>query len=289
MRGVIVGISCIAVVCGALFFALKGSLPSSSVEEVGKEGSLRVPMELENSQIEDKAGVQVPLDIAMTDQDGKSMLLQDYFSSSDTRPAILSIGYYGCPMLCSLVLNGMLDGLKELSYDIGKDYRIISVSIDDREGPDLARKKRDAYTAALGVPAEYEKAWTFHVMSATEAKRLSDAVGFNYYFDKKNDQFAHGAGFFVLSPKGVLARTLFGISFSPSDIKLALSEAADGKIGSFIDQVLLSCFHYNPDSHRYGVYIFGVMRLGGILTILILGTILLLYFRGERKREIPLA
>jgi protein SCO1/2 len=183
----------------------------------------------------------------------------------------------------------MVEGLKQVSYKMGKDYRVVSVSIDDREKPDLAKKKQENYLGAMNMSPEQSDAWNFHVMTSGEAKRLANAVGFNYYFDEKNDQFAHGAGFFALSPKGILSRTLFGITYTPSDIKLALSEAADGKIGSFVDRVLLSCFHYDPDSHRYGVYIFGVMRLGGILTILILGTVLLLYFRGEKKRVTPLA
>lgn len=272
-------------------FALLSYWPKpveTHVVEQEKEGSLLVPRELEDTNIEDKAGTKMPLDVAMIDQDGKAVVLGDYFSSTNPRPVILTIGYYGCPMLCSLVLNGMVEGLKELSYKIGKDYRVISVSIDDREKPDLAFKKQEAYLGTMNVPPEDRDVWTFHVMTAGEAKRLSDAVGFKYYWDEKNAQFAHGAGFFALSPEGVLARTLFGISFNPSDIKLALSEAADGKIGSFIDKVLLSCFHYDPDSHRYGVYIFGVMRLGGILTILILATVLFLFFRGEKKRVSPL-
>lgn len=247
------------------------------------EGSLRVPKELEMAQMEDRAGTKVPLDVEMTDQDGRVVRLGDYFSASDPRPVILTLGYYGCPMLCSLVLNGLIDGLKGVSFKPGQDFHMLSVSIDDREKPDLAKKKRMAYLGALGGSADADW-WQFHVMTAANAKALADAVGFNYTYDKKNDQFAHGAGFFVVSPAGVLSRTLFGINFSPSDIKLALSEAADGKIGSFVDRVLLSCFHYDPDSHRYGVYIFGVMRLGGILTIIILGVVLLMFFRGERKR-----
>lgn len=284
-------IGLIGLIIGAVFFALLSYWPGPVEDQVaqdeGKQGSLLVPRELENTNIEDKAGAKLPLDIAMTDQDGKAVVLGDYFTST-SRPVILTIGYYGCPMLCSLVLNGMVEGLKRVNYKIGEEYRIVSVSIDERETYDLARKKQEAYSAALGIPAEQKDAWTFHVMTAGEAKRLADAAGFHYYFDKKNDQFAHGAGFFVLSPLGVLSRTLFGISFEPKDIKLALSEAADGKIGSFVDRVLLSCFHYDPDSHRYGVYIFGVMRLCGILTILILGTVLILFFRGEKKRVIPL-
>lgn len=247
------------------------------------EGSMRVPQALENAQIDDKAGAKVPLDVQLTDQDGSVVTLGQYFSATDTRPVILTLGYYGCPMLCSLVMNGLTDALKSVSFKPGKDYRVVSVSIDSREKPDLAKKKQAAYLGAMGAD-EHADWWKFHVATAEEAKRLADAVGFRYEFDRKIDQFAHGAGFFVLSPEGVLARTLFGITYKPSDVKLALSEAADGKIGSFVDRVLLSCFHYDPDSHRYGVYIFGVMRVGGILTILILGSVLLVYFRQERKR-----
>lgn len=248
----------------------------------GGEGSLRVPKELEKAQIEDKAGAEVPLDVKLVDQDGNERLLGSYFADDDTRPVILTLGYYGCPMLCSLVMNGMVETLKNLSFKAGKDYHIVSVSIDDREAPSLAKLKQKAYLGAMNAD-ENASWWSFHTTTATEAKRLADAVGFNYAFDKKIDQFAHGAGFFVLSPKGVLSRTLFGISYAPTDVKLALSEATDGKIGSFIDRVLLSCFHYDPDAHRYGVYIFGVMRVAGFLTVIILGAVLMFYFRQERR------
>lgn len=268
-----------------LVFALVLMTTSLGAMEPGEEGSLRVPKALENSQIEDKAGAKVPGDIHLKNHLGQEKLLQDYFSGENKMPAtILTIGYYGCPMLCSLVLNGLVEGLKNVNYQLGKDYQIISVSIDDKESYELAEQKRQTYLKALDVPAEKEKNWSFHVMSSADAKRLSDTVGFNYYFDERNNQYAHGAGFFVLSKDLVLSRTLFGIQFAPQDIKLALSEAAEGKIGSFVDQVLLSCFHYDPDSHKYGVYIFGVMRLGGILTIIILGLVLLFYFRNERRR-----
>lgn len=250
------------------------------------EGSLLLPHELQNAQLEDKAGVLVPLDIALTNQDGTALRLGDYFSPSDSRPVVLVLGYYGCEQLCGLVATGVVKGLKQVSFKPGLDYRLISVSIDPRESIGLAKTKQELFTEALGISKDNRSSWNFHVTSSEEALRLSQAVGFNYYYDKKVDQFAHGAGFFVLTPAGVLARTLFGISFKPSDIKLALSEAAEGKIGSFLDRVILSCFHYDPDSHRYGVYVFGVMRLGGILTILLLGGVLLMYFRKERKRSV---
>lgn len=264
-----------------MFFLLWAYLFASMLIAEG-EGSLRMPKEMAESELLDKAGAHLPLDVEITNQDGRKIKLASYFSAEDQRPLILTLGYYGCPMLCSLVLNGLVESLKKLSFQPGDDYRLISVSIDDRETYQLAKQKQIAYLGALAQSDE--KVWQFHVANAAEVKRLADAVGFNYIFDQRDNQFVHGAGFFVISPSGVLSRTLFGISFNPSDIKLALTEAAQGKIGSFVDRVLLSCFHYDPDSHRYGIYILGVMRLGGIITILTLGMVLLMYFRAERKR-----
>lgn len=242
-----------------------------------------VPKAIEQGQIEDKAGAVLPLDVELIDHNGKKVALKDYFNESQDKPIILTIGYYECPMLCSLVLNGLMNGLKDLSFKPEKDFLMLSVSIDHRESVELADKKRSNYIKALEQSVS-DNFWPFHIGDKEEVKRLADALGFNYFYDKRNDQFSHGAGVFVISPKGVLSRTLFGINFKPSDIKLALSEAADGKIGSFIDQVILSCFHYDPDSHKYGVYILGVMRLGGILTIIILGIVLFLFFRSDKKR-----
>jgi protein SCO1/2 len=247
------------------------------------EGSLMLPNALKNIDIEDKAGAQIPLDISLIDHDGQPRLLSDYIGK-DELPTIITLGYFGCPMLCNLVLNGLLETVKKLGFRLGKDYRIVTISIDEKESSELALKKRNNYLAALLGTSEESAAWSFHVTKSEESKRLAQALGFNYRYDESEKQFAHGAGIFVISPKGILSRTLFGINFQPSDLKLALSEAAQGKIGSFIDRVILSCFHYNPDSHRYGVYIFGVMRLGGIITVLILALMLVFFFRGERRR-----
>jgi protein SCO1 len=258
------------------------ALAKNEVAEQEKLGSLYLPKELAAAQIEDKAGALLPLDVELIDQNGQVKKLREYFRDDDDRPVILTLGYYGCPMLCSLVLKGLHDGLKDLKLTLGKDYRVISVSIDHRETIDLAKKKQATYLASLNAD---EESWNFHVARQEEVKRLADAVGFNYFYDARDDQFGHGAGFFVVSPKGVLSRTLYGIRYDPGDIKFALLEAAEGNIGSFVDKVLLSCFHYNPDSHRYGIYIVGVMRIGGFLTIAILGLLLLMYFRGEIVRS----
>lgn len=249
-----------------------------------KPGSLRIPQELQKSELLDRAGANIPLDISLIDQDNQKIKLQKYFSNWD-KPVVLTMGYYGCPMLCTLVLNGLVDSLKKVNAEIGKDYQVVSISIDPREKSDLAKKKQDIYAKAFNLRDDQKKFWNFHVTSEEESKRLADALGFGYYFDKKADQYAHGAGFFVLSPKGVLSRTLYGINFKPKDVKLSFMEASEGRFGSFIDRVILSCFHYDPDSHRYGIYIFGVMRIGGLLTILIIGIMLAFHFRGERRKK----
>lgn len=240
-----------------------------------------VPKALEDATLLDKAGAKVPGDVVMTDQDGRVVHLSDYFGQK--KPIVLTLGYYGCPMLCSLLLNGLTDTLKKLGLTPGRDYLLLSASIDPRETPDIAKKKQMAYAESLGLGAQ--DAWRFHVMAESEAKRLAEVLGFQYYFDTKAKEFAHGAGFFVLSEQGVLARTLFGITFEPSHLKLALNEASEGKIGSFIDKVIMSCFHYNPDSQRYGIYILGVMRLGGLVTVVVVAVMLLLFFRAEKERH----
>lgn len=283
MRAVGAAIIFVGILCATLLFVWLREAKHAKDLPAEAQGSLRIPNEMLGNDIEDKAGVTLPFDVAMTDHDGRAVTLGEYFNNGDEKPVIMTLGYYGCPMLCSLVLNGLVEGLKNVNFNLGKDYRVVSVSIDDRETPELARKKHDAYTMSL-LGKSGDEDWRFHVTTSENARRLGDAIGFHYAYDKKTDQFAHGAGVFVVTPKGVLARTLFGISFNPSDIKLALSEASDGTIGSFVDRVILSCFHYDPDSQRYGVYIIGVVRLSGFITMVILAVMLLMYFRGERKR-----
>jgi protein SCO1/2 len=247
----------------------------------GREGSLRVPNEMDGIQIDDKPGAQLPLDVMLVDHNGKSLSLRDYFKDTG-RPVVLTLGYYGCPMLCGLVLNALTDVMGKVPLKIGKDFDVLSVSIDHREKADVAKAKRANYLHSLGIDAN-SAIWPFHVAEEKDIKRLASAVGFNFRYDAKSDQYAHGAGIFVVSPHGVLSRVLWGIEYKPMDFRLAIVEASEGKVGSFADKILLSCFHFDPDSHKYGVYIFGIMRLAGLITIVVLGTFLLLQFRRERK------
>lgn len=239
-----------------------------------------IPHAMENAVITHKSGAKVPLDIEYTNHEGKIVRLADEMND---KPLVLTLGYYGCPMLCNLVLNGVVEVLKASKYTLGKDYDVASFSIDHREGFELAAKKRENYLASFPKEKKQYDAWSFNVMSEKEARRLADSVGFGYSYDKKTDEYAHGAGFFILTPDGVLSKTLFGIAFEPSQFNMALMDSSEGKIGSLVDRILLSCFHYDPDAHRYGVYIFGVMRLGGLITVIIMAMFLAIHFRKERK------
>lgn len=281
---VIIGLAIVLAIVGAIFVA---NLSERAVDPSGGEGSLYLPKEMAQAEIEDKAGTVLPKDILLTDENGREKSLGEYLDENDPRPLVITMLYYGCPRLCSLVLNGQIGVLKKIALAPGKDYRMLAISIDEREGPELAAQKGAVYREALGIKPEEKDAWIFHVAKKEESGRLAKALGFNFMYDQRDDQFAHGAGLFFVSSSGTLVRTLFGIEFSPNDLKLALSEASEGRVGTtFIERVILSCFHYDPDSHRYGVYIMGVMRLGGIVTMLLLGTFLLIYFRGERKRAL---
>lgn len=269
-----------------LLFALLffGTAPVVAAQ-APESGSLMVPQKLRGAQIaDDRIGRAVPLDVRLTDHTGKSVTLGRYFADGK-RPLVLTLGYYRCPMLCDVVLNGLLDAVKAMPLRLGEDYAVLSVSIHPKETADLAGKKRAAYVRAIGRGLDVAGAdWTFHVGEETQVKRLADAVGFGYRWDPRSEQYAHGAGIFVLDPQGRLNRVLYGVEFAPRQLKLALVEAAQGKVGTLFDRVLLSCFHYDPDSHRYGVAILGVMRLAGGATVLMLAGVLLWLWRRERRR-----
>jgi protein SCO1/2 len=270
--------------------------PASAVGEAGATLAPR-PKALEGTEILDKLGAKVPLDVKLTNDDGQVVRLADYFPAARRpgtgtqpsgeeggAPVLLTLGYYQCPMLCSLVLNATLEALQKVSLDVGEDFRVVTVSIDPKETVALAKQKRDNYLAEYGREGA-AKGWRFHVADEAAVKRLAEAVGFQYRYDEEQQQYAHGAGIFFLSPDGTLTRTLYGLSYSPVDVKFALMEASRGEVGSVTDRILMSCFQYTPDGQKYGVYVWGVMRLGGILTILFLGTMLFVLWRRERRKN----
>ncbi len=245
--------------------------PSSNVRPPG----------LKNVAIEQKLNEQIPLNLAFRDESGKPVKLGDYFGK---RPVILSLVYYRCPMLCSELLSGMEGALKALSFDVGKDFDVLTVSFDPRDTPEDATEKK------ASVLKHYKRAgaaegWHFLTGSQESITALTNAVGFSYDYDAKSGQFAHSTAIMVVTPEGKLAQYYYGVEFPPRDLRLALVQASQNKIGTLADQVLLYCYHYDPQSGKYGVVINHIIQLGGGVTILSLGTVLILLFRRGSDSE----
>ena len=242
--------------------------------------------------IDQHLGQQLPLDLELRDEQGGTVTLGKFFHQ---KPVVLLLVYYRCPMLCTQVLNGFLKSSQAVKYTIGQDYEVVTVSFDPRETAELAAEKKAAYVRAYrreGAAA----GWHFLTGNDNSIKRLTEAVGFRYRYDAKSDQFAHASGIAVATPQGKLSRYLYGIEYEPSNLRLALVESGENRIGSPVDKVLLLCFHYDPLTGKYGVAIANVIRFAGSLTVLLLGGFLVSMYRLERRRtrdlsdkETPLA
>jgi protein SCO1/2 len=242
------------------------------------EGQL--PAELEAIRIEQRLGNPVPLDLSFRDEQGSFVELSRYVHD---RPVILVLAYYRCPRLCSEVLNGLADSLQRVPFVMGKDYELVIVSFDDRETPRLAAEKKKSYVEHYGIPG-MEAGCHFLTGRRSNIKTLAEAVGFKFVYDPERNLFQHAAGIMVLTPGGKVARYFFGIQFSPRDLRLGLVEASEGKIGSAVDQaLLLGCLSYDPKTGTYAVAAMKIMRLGGIVTALLLAMYLGVSWRRERR------
>jgi protein SCO1 len=193
---------------------------------------------------------------------------------------ILTLVYYQCPMLCTLVLNGVMNSAKAMSFEIGKDYEVVTVSIDPTETPLLAEAKHTMYAGLYGRPGAVS-GWHFLTGQESAIRQLAGAVGFRYVYDKVSEQFGHPSGIMVLTPEGRVSRFFYGIEYSPRDLRLALVEASGEKIGTPVDEILLACFHYDPTTGKYGLVISRVVRLAGIATVLAIGGVVLVLRRRE--------
>ena len=227
--------------------------------------------------IKDRLGARVDLNLAFTDHNGKRVKLGKYFDGK--RPVILTLNYYRCKTLCSVQLNEVVKGLRKLEWSPGSRFRMVTVSIDPREKSPLAFEKRRNYLKFYG---RGEVDWSFHTGDQANITALSDAVGFKYRYDKKRDQYIHVPAIFFLSPRGKLTRFLHGLRYLPRDLKYALMEASDGRIGTVTDKVFMSCFHFDPKTGKYQVYAFGIMRLAGIVVAVILVVTLVILFLLDR-------
>jgi protein SCO1/2 len=238
-----------------------------------------LPPVLRDVTFEQRLNEQVPLDLAFRDEAGRPIRLGDYCHN---KPVILVLAYFKCPMLCTEVLNGLVRALLDVPLVIGKDFNVLTVSFDPRETPEMAAAKKKTYLERFGRP-EAEDGWHFLTGEEDAIKRLTEAVGFHYVYDSRNDQFAHASGILVLTPSGKISRYFFDIKYSPRDLRLGLVEASENRIGSPIDQILLFCFHYDPVDGKYGVTIMNFIRLGGVLTVLSIGALFTVLWRQERR------
>ncbi len=237
-----------------------------------------LPAELEGVGVEEKLGVQIDLDLTFIAENGYPVPLRKYFQQG--RPVILNLVYYSCPMLCTLILNGQVEALREIPWTPGAEYEILTISIDPSETYALARQKREMYLTSYERPAP---GWHFLVDHQGNVKKLAEHVGFHYRYDEKRGQFAHASAIMVLTERGQVSRYLYGIKYRPRDLRLALTEASEGKIGSVLDRVMLFCYHYDPSSRSYTLFATNLMRAGGVLVVLVLGAVLFRLWRQERR------
>jgi protein SCO1/2 len=245
-----------------------------------------LPNALKSVGIEQKLNEQVPLDSVFKDETGREVKLGEYFNSG--RPTIIALVYFECPMLCNEVLNGLTGSLKSLSLEAGKDFDVIAISFNALENdlPELAKNKKEGYLKRYARPGA-ENGWHFLTGTQAEIDKVTNAVGFSYFWDEESKQFAHAGGIMFTTPEGKLSRYLYGIDYAPKDIKFALIESADGKIGSSAEQLMLYCFHYDPSTGKYGLSILRVLRLAGIVTLLGLGAMVLVFWvRNKSKNEL---
>jgi len=243
----------------------------------------QVPAALEDVGITEHLDAKLPLDLEFRDENGDVVTLGSYFD--DDRPVILTLNYYKCPMLCGLMLNGLVDGLTSMGWSPGDEFEIVTVSINPLETPELAAAKKQNYLKLLDRPTAAE-GWHFLTGRELEIKRLAETVGFGYSYDPETQNYAHAAALMVCTPDGRVARYLYGIEYPAQKLKFALLEAAEGTVGSTLDQLILYCYHYDPTNRRYSPVAMNIMRVGGGATALILGISLgAFWFREWRRKQ----
>jgi len=240
-----------------------------------------LPKQLEGVGITEHPGAQVPLDLEFVAEDGKPVRLRSYFDGK--KPVILNLGYYRCPMLCGLVLSGLLQGLKETAWSVGREFEVVTVSIDPLETPTLARLKKESYLAEYGRPGA-AAGWHFLTGREESIRKLADAVGFGYRYVPERGEYAHAAVLFMATPDGHIARYLYGVLYAAGTLRMALTEAGQGKVGTTADRILLTCFHYDAEQGRYVVAAMTLMRTGGGVTVLVVGGWLLARWRRDARK-----
>jgi len=261
----------------------RGASPLYSSKPYEPSAPSGLPSVLKEVGIDQKLNQPLPGDAVFKDETGNEVRLASYFGK---RPIVLALVYYDCPMLCTQVLNGMVGSFKTLSLKPGEDFDVISISFDPRETPALAAAKKNLYVNNLPESKRSGATAGWHVLTGNEEniKRVTEAVGFRYRFDQSTNQFAHASAIYVVTPEGKLSHYFYGIEYAPRDLRLGLVEASQNKIGTAVDQLMLYCFHYDPEKGQYGWIVMNIIRLGGVITLIGIGVLLLVLRKRNSAR-----
>ena len=268
---------------------LLGWLPSIALfntSGVYAQATTEQDPQLKGIDVVEHLGGYPPLDISFTTDQGHVTTLGEFLKTG--KPTILNLAYYNCPMLCNLVMNGISKSVGELEWTTEEKFQILTISINPHETVELAAAKKANYLKEFAETTGKKlnpSTWTFAVTSEKDSRRLADAIGFKYYYVSETKEYAHPGVIFILAPDGKITRYLYGIDFSARDMKLALLEASEGKIGTSMDRFIMYCFQYDPLSKSYALMAINVMKLGGLLTIALLGVFLVILWRKERRRK----
>lgn len=262
----------------ALLAAWPAAVAAQPATAAGPPAGMR-PAVLKDIGFDQHLGEMLPLDVPLRDEAGNEVRLGDFFGK---RPVVLTLVYYECPMLCTLTLNSLSSALATLSFDIGREFDVVTVSFDPREKPPLAAAKKKAYVSRYGRPGA-DAGWHFLTGDPDSLSKLTAAVGFRYQWDDEIRQFAHPSGLVVVNPDGRITRYLYGIEYAPKDLKLGLIESSERRIGTPLDQAMLFCYQYNPATGRYGVLTMNLIRGGAVLTVLALGGFIFTMRRKEQE------
>jgi protein SCO1/2 len=242
----------------------------------------QAPAAVKGVDVLERLGDRVPENSPFVDSEGRPFQLADVLHQG--KPVILTLVYYRCPALCSLVLSGLTRSLRGLDLKLGEDYRVVTLSIDPTETSRMAAESKRGHLQAMGVDP-LTQAWTFGTGNDPEIRSLAEALGFQYTYDEASKQYAHAAAIFVLSPDGKVSRYLYGIDFPTRDMRMALVEASQGKVGTALDRVLLTCFKYDATTRRFEPYVLGFIRIGASLVFFALATLLAVLWRQELKMK----
>ena len=252
--------------------------PSPAAASAPGAGPINAATDVRFDQLLDN---QITLSNTFRDEDGKTVPLKSYFGK---KPVVLVMPFYQCPGTCTAMLDGMARsfGDEKIKFKLGRDFDAIVVSINPKETPELAAAKKKEYLNLLGIPGA-EKGWHFLTGDEANIRKLADEIGYKYKYNPDTDDYAHASGIVVITPDGHISRYFYGVDYPAGQVKLALTEAGRGKIGSPVDQIILYCYHYDPQTGKYGPAIFRIMQVAGLATVLLLGSFMVLAFRREYR------